>query len=67
MPILDELLRELQQRFDEAPPLPSSGEVAEAALAHTVSNKVEAAYRRTNYLDKRRELMREWSDFCMGG
>ncbi len=43
------------------------GEVAEAALAHTVSNKVEAAYRRTNYLDKRRELMREWSDFCMGG
>ncbi len=43
------------------------GEVAETALAHTVSNKVEAAYRRTNYLDKRRELMREWSDFCMGG
>ncbi|WP_298335080.1 integrase arm-type DNA-binding domain-containing protein [uncultured Erythrobacter sp.] len=42
------------------------GEVAEAALAHTVSNKVEAAYRRTNYLDKRRELMREWSDFCVG-
>ena len=42
------------------------GEVAEAALAHTVSNKVEAAYRRTNYLDKRRELMREWSDFCLG-
>ena len=42
------------------------GEVAEAALAHSVSNKVEAAYRRTNYLDKRRELMREWSDFCVG-
>ncbi|WP_379554502.1 tyrosine-type recombinase/integrase [Qipengyuania sp. DGS5-3] len=42
------------------------GEVAEAALAHTVSNKVEAAYRRTNYLDKRRELMREWSAFCVG-
>lgn len=42
------------------------GEVAEAALAHTVSNKVEAAYRSTNYLDKRRELMREWSDFCVG-
>ena len=42
------------------------GEVAEAALAHSGSNKVEAAYRRTNYLDKRRELMREWSDFCVG-
>lgn len=40
------------------------GEVAEAALAHTVSNKVEAAYRRTNYLDKRRELMRDWAAFC---
>ena len=40
------------------------GEVAEAALAHTVSNKVEAAYRRTNYLDKRRELMRDWAEFC---
>ena len=40
------------------------GEVAEAALAHTVTNKVEAAYRRTNYLDKRRELMRDWAAFC---
>ena len=40
------------------------GEVAEAALAHTVANKVEAAYRRTNYLDKRRELMRDWAAFC---
>ncbi|WP_048887027.1 tyrosine-type recombinase/integrase [Aurantiacibacter atlanticus] len=41
------------------------GEVAEAALAHTAGNKVEAAYRRTNYLEKRRELMREWSGFCV--
>lgn len=39
-------------------------EVAEAALAHTIANKVEAAYRRTNYLDKRRELMRDWATFC---
>ncbi len=43
------------------------GEVAEAALAHTITNKVEAAYRRTNYLEKRRELMREWSNFCLKG
>ena len=42
------------------------GEVAEAALAHTVTNRVEAAYRRTNYLDKRRDLMRDWAAFCTG-
>lgn len=43
-----------------------AGEVAEAALAHTVANKVEAAYRRTNYLDKRRLLMVDWGIFCHG-
>ena len=42
------------------------GEVAEAALAHAVSNKVEAAYRRTDFLEKRRVLMRQWADFCTG-
>lgn len=40
------------------------GEVAEAALAHTVPNKVEAAYRRTDFRDKRRLLMRDWAIFC---
>ncbi len=35
-------------------------EVAEMALAHTVSNKVEAAYRRSDLLQKRRELMEAW-------
>ncbi len=40
------------------------GEVAEAALAHTVANRVEAAYRRTKYLDKRRPLMADWGRFC---
>ena len=39
------------------------GEVAEAALAHTIANKVEAAYRRTDYLDKRKPLMADWSMF----
>jgi integrase len=43
-----------------------SGEIAEAALAHTVANKVEAAYRRTDFLDKRRLLMRDWGAFCKG-
>jgi integrase len=42
------------------------GEVAEAALAHAVSNKVEAAYRRTDCLDKRRLLMRDWGAFVCG-
>jgi len=40
------------------------GEVAEAALAHSVPNKVEAAYRRTDFLAKRRGLMRDWSCYC---
>lgn len=40
------------------------GEVAEAALAHTIPNKVEAAYRRTDFLQKRRSLMEEWAQFC---
>lgn len=40
------------------------GDVVEAALAHTIKNKVEAAYRRTNYLEKRRVLMEAWADFA---
>ncbi|MCJ2177365.1 tyrosine-type recombinase/integrase [Novosphingobium album (ex Hu et al. 2023)] len=43
------------------------GEVAEAALAHTVPKAVEAAYRRTDFFDKRRELMDSWSRFVSGG
>lgn len=39
------------------------GEIAEAALAHTVPNVVEAAYRRTDFFDKRRELMEAWGRF----
>jgi len=38
-------------------------EIAEMALAHTIANKVEAAYRRGDLLEKRREMMREWSEF----
>jgi integrase len=40
------------------------GEVAEAALAHTVPNKTEAAYRRGGLLEKRRALMRDWAAYC---
>lgn len=42
------------------------GEVAEAALAHTIPNKVEAAYRRTDFLAKRRAMMADWAAFCGG-
>jgi integrase len=41
-----------------------SPEVAEMALAHTIKNKVEAAYRRRDLLDRRRILMQDWLDFC---
>ncbi len=39
-------------------------DVAEMALAHTVGNSVEAAYRRGELLDKRRHLMEAWARFC---
>ena len=39
-------------------------EVAEAALAHTNGNKVEAAYFRSDLFDKRSRLMNEWAKYC---
>ena len=39
-------------------------DVAEMALAHAISSKVEAAYRRGDLFEKRRRLMQAWSDFC---
>lgn len=38
-------------------------EVIEMALAHTIRNKVEAAYRRGDLFEKRKQLMQEWADF----
>ena len=43
-----------------------AGEVAEMALGHTVSDKVEAAYRRGDLFDKRRRLMEAWARYCGG-
>lgn len=43
------------------------GDVAEAALAHTIRNKVEAAYRRGKLLAKRRDMMTAWARHCEGG
>jgi integrase len=42
-------------------------EVCEAALAHVIENKAEAAYRRGDALEKRRELMAAWADYCLVG
>ena len=39
-------------------------EVAEAALAHQIENRVEAAYRRSDLLEKRREMMEDWAKWC---
>ena len=42
------------------------GDIAEMALAHAIENKVEAAYRRGNLLEKRRLLMDAWGQYCVG-
>jgi len=39
-------------------------EIAELALAHVLENKVEAAYRRGDALEKRRKMMEDWALFC---
>jgi integrase len=41
-----------------------ASEVAEMALAHAVPGKVEAAYRRGDMLEKRRQLMEQWGQYC---
>lgn len=38
-------------------------EVAEACLAHEVASETEAAYARTDHLDRRREVMERWADY----
>ncbi|MEX9624002.1 tyrosine-type recombinase/integrase [Proteus mirabilis] len=42
-----------------------SRDLAERALAHTVKNKVEAAYHRTDLLDQRRPMMQAWADYLL--
>ncbi len=42
-------------------------EVCEAALAHALESRVEAAYRRSDLLEKRRALMTAWAGYCAGG
>ena len=43
---------------------PYSSELRETALAHTIGNKAEAAYRRGDALEKRRAMMEGWAQWC---
>lgn len=42
-----------------------AGDVAEMALAHSIKDKTEAAYRRGSMFDKRRILMDNWANYCL--
>ena len=44
---------------------PFSSELRETALAHTISNKAEAAYRRGDAIEKRRLMMEAWAEWCV--
>ena len=39
-------------------------EIAEQALAHKTGSAVEQAYQRSDYLEKRRDLMNRWAEHC---
>jgi integrase len=43
---------------------PFNAELRETALAHTIANKAEAAYRRGDALEKRRAMMEAWARYC---
>lgn len=46
---------------EQVPQIPDA--VAEAALAHSIPDKVVAAYKRTDFIEMRRKLLTEWSDY----
>ena len=39
-------------------------ELIETALAHVIGDKAEQAYRRSDALEKRRDLMEAWAGYC---
>ncbi len=41
-------------------------ETAEIALAHNVGSDVERAYRRSDMIEKRRQMMEDWAGFVLG-
>ena len=40
-----------------------ANEVSEMALAHTIQNKAEAAYARSDLIEKRKEMMEQWAEY----
>ena len=40
-----------------------ANEVSEMALAHTIKNKAEAAYARSDLIEKRKEMMEQWAEY----
>jgi integrase len=62
----DRTLRGFRSRFRDwaADHTGFPAEVAEMALAHTISDKMEAAYRRGDLFQKRRQLMDAWARDC---
>lgn len=42
------------------------GDMAEVALAHKISNSVEASYRRGDMIEKRRKMMEDWAGYLSG-
>jgi integrase len=49
-----------QERTDFA------NEVSEIALAHTIQNKAEAAYARSDLIEKRNQMMEQWAEYLAG-
>jgi integrase len=45
----------------------AADEVSEAALAHTIKDRVKAAYLRTDFFEERRSLMKAWARHCQFG
>jgi integrase len=41
-------------------------QMSELAMAHTIDDKTEAAYRRSNMREKRRRMMADWAAYCDG-
>jgi hypothetical protein len=52
-----------RKRYSDEDVLKFSNETVELALAHTIKNKAEAAYRRGDQLERRRALMLAWNNF----
>lgn len=59
---------DLDRRFETGPTETTlhPDAIAEMALAHTIRNKAERAYRRGDAFDRRRDLMQQWCNYLLG-